>query len=441
MMRPKFRFKLNISRLFSNKKFAIAFSLILSFAIWLSVMINQNPVREQVFTDVSANISIDNTAASDMGLGIVSDISSQKFTVTISGPNYVVSSLSSDDFVLSADISEVNSVGTHRLTIYGNRNSSKTGYTFKSISPAEIDVKFDYIDSKEFQLVPKLIGVSAEEGLVAETPVVSNNDQASITVKGPRAIIEKIASAGTYYEVNKTLSSTQTFDSQIVLYDENDDILYQYLPDGSILDGTGNVVVNNNLSLSFTSVKVTQPISKKATLPVKVAFSNLPSGMSAGDIDYRVDHSTVTVIGTPDVISGLSEVTLSPIDLTQISPSSDKFEVSASLNDGVRIFDSIETFTVTVDVSDYAERVFTISNIKCVGLSSEFKVKSDGTVKNVKICGPKSVISELTVSDLYAVADLTDKSAGSHTVPVIIRSDKYDNIWQFGSYSISVDIS
>ncbi len=441
MMRPKFRFKLNISRLFSNKKFAIAFSLILSFAIWLLVMINQNPVREQVFTDISANISIDNTAASDMGLGIVSDISSQKFTVTISGPNYVVSSLSSDDFVLSADISEVNSVGTHRLTIYGNRNSSKTGYTFKSISPAEIDVKFDYIDSKEFQLVPKLIGVSAEEGLVAETPVVSNNDQASITVKGPRAIIEKIASAGTYYEVNKTLSSTQTFDSQIVLYDENGDILYQYLPDGSILDGTGNVVVNNNLSLSFTSVKVTQPISKKATLPVKVAFSNLPSGMSADDIDYRVDHSTITVIGTPDVISGLSEVTLSPIDLTQISPSSDKFEVSAALNDGVRIFDSIETFTVTVDVSDYAESVFTISNIKCVGLSSEFKVKSDGTVKNVKICGPKSVISELTVSDLYAVADLTDKSAGSHTVPVIIRSDKYDNIWQFGSYSISVDIS
>ena len=200
-------------------------------------------------------------------------------------------------------------------------------------------------------------------------------------------------------------------------------------------------MVNNNLSLSFTSVKVTQPISKKATLPVKVAFSNLPSGMSADDIDYRVDHSTITVIGTPDVISGLSEVTLSPIDLTQISPSSDKFEVSAALNDGVRIFDSIETFTVTVDVSDYAESVFTISNIKCVGLSSEFKVKSDGTVKNVKICGPKSVISELTVSDLYAVADLTDKSAGSHTVPVIIRSDKYDNIWQFGSYSISVDIS
>ena len=132
-MKAKLPFKFNIGRLFANKKFAIVFSLILSFAIWLSVMINQNPIREQVFTDVTANISIDNTAASDMGLGIVSDISSVKFTVTVSGPNYIVSSLSSDDFILSADVSEVNSVGVHTLSVYGNRNSSKTGYTFKSI--------------------------------------------------------------------------------------------------------------------------------------------------------------------------------------------------------------------------------------------------------------------------------------------------------------------
>ncbi len=440
-MKAKLPFKFNIGRLFANKKFAIVFSLILSFAIWLSVMINQNPIREQVFTDVTANISIDNTAASDMGLGIVSDISSVKFTVTVSGPNYIVSSLSSDDFILSADVSEVNSVGVHTLSVYGNRNSSKTGYTFKSISPATIDVKFDYIDSKDLTLVPKLIGVSAEDGLVAETPVVSNNDQSVLTVKGPRSTIEKIASAGTYFEVNKTLSSTQTFDSQIVLYDENGDVLYQYLPDGSVIDGSKNTVQNNYLSLSFTSVKVTQPISKKATLPVKVVFNNLPASMSASDIYCTVDHRTVTVIGTPDVIAELQEVTLSPIDFNEVSTTSNKFEVSASLKDGVRLFDSIDFFTVTIDTSEFADKSLAINNIKCTGLDSALTVKSDSAIKNVKICGPKKVISEITAADLYAVADLSDKSAGSYTVSVTIKSDKYNDIWQVGSYSIAVNIS
>ena len=175
-MKIKLPFKININRFFANKKTAIAFSVILSFSIWLSVMINQNPVREQVFSDVTANITIDNTAAGDLGLGIISDIASQKFTVTVSGPNYVVSSLTADDFVISADITGVNSAGSHTLTLFGNRNSSKSGYSFKSISPATIDVVFDYIDSKSFSLTPKLIGVSATEGLVAETPVISVPD-------------------------------------------------------------------------------------------------------------------------------------------------------------------------------------------------------------------------------------------------------------------------
>ena len=443
MVKPvkiKLPFKVNITRIFVNKKFAIAFSLILSFAIWLSVMINQNPVREQVFTDVSANISIENTAAGDLGLGIVSDIASQRFTVTLSGPNYVVSSLSSEDFILSADVSAINSVGTHTLTVYGNRNSSKSGYTFKSISPSTIDVTFDYIDSKEFTLVPKLVGVSAAEGLIAEAPVVANSDQSTITVKGPRATIERIALVGSYAEVNKTLSATQTFDSYVVLYDENGAILYNFRSDGSVTDGEGKIVTSSYLSLSFTTVKITQPISKKVTLPVKAVFTNLPSGISSGDINYSIDHSRVTVIGTPDVIASMDSVTLAPIDFTGVSPSANRFEVTASLKDGVRLFDTIEYFTVTIDTSGFAEKTFTLNSIRCTGLGSDLSVTSDSSIRNVKVCGPKDVIADIKATDLYAIADLSDKAAGSYTVSVAIQSDKYNNIWQVGNYSVAVNI-
>ena len=439
-MKVNLPFKLRIRYILAKRRVAMAISLLLSFAIWLSVMINQTPVREQVFTDVSATVSIENTAVSDLGLGIVSDINSQRFTVTVSGPNYVVSSLTSDDFVLTADVSAVNTAGTHTLSIFGTANSNKSGYTFKSIKPATVDVLFDYIDSKELTVTPKLAGVSAAEGLVAETPVVANSEQSTLTIKGPRATVEKIDSAISYADVNETLSETKTFDSYIVLCDKSGKTLFEYRADGSVLDSEGKAVKNNYLSLGFTTLKVTQPISKKATLPVKVTFLNMPKGLKENSILYTVDHRSVTVIGTPDIVAKMNAVTLSPIDFKSITVGSNEFEVSAVLKDGVKLFDTIKHFKVVINTSRFKEKTLTVSKIRCVNYDSGLTVTSDKYIRNVKICGIKAEIEDINAKDLYAVADLSGKSAGSYTVDVTVKSDKYNKIWQVGSYSVAVNI-
>ena len=67
-------------------------------------------------------------------------------------------------------------------------------------------------------------------------------------------------------------------------------------------------------------------------------------------------------------------------------------------------------------------------------------VTSDKYIRNVKICGPKDDIENITAGELYAVADLSGKSAGTYTVDVIIKSDDYDKVWQVGSYSVAVNI-
>lgn len=440
-MKIKIPQSLRISNLIFKKRFTVALSIIIAFALWLGITMTNNPIRTQTFTDVTAAISIEGTAAAEMGLGIVSDVASQKFSVTVSGPNYAVSSLKEEDFIISASVVDINAAGTYTLDIIGARNSSKTDYTFTSISPSTIDVTFDYIDVKEFTIVPKLVGVSASEGLVAETPIVSDLQQNTITVRGPRTTMDKIASVGTLAEVNKTLDTSQTYDSDIVLYDSNDKIIYRFTGEGLVYDANDNLITNSFLTLSFSSVKVLQPISKKATIPCKAVFNNLPDGMSASDISYKIDHSKVTVIGTPEVIDKISEISLSAIDFRTVSTEKSEFEVSPSLPDGVKLLDSIETFKVNVNLTDYAEVVFDIKNIRCTGLDGDLKAKTDTRIRNVKICGPKDVIEKIKASDLYAVIDLTDKSAGDHTVEAVIKSDVYKNVWQVGSYSTTVTLS
>lgn len=440
-MKFKIPSSMRLGNLIFNKRFTVILSIVIAFALWLGITMTENPIRTQTFTDVTAAISIEDTVASEMGLGIVSDVASQKFTVTVSGPNYVVSSLKSDDFLLSASVVDINSVGTYTLDVVGTSNSSKSGYTFTTISPNTIDVTFDYIDTKEFTLIPKLIGVSAAEGLVAETPVVSDSQQSTITIKGPRTTMEKIAAVGTLADVNKTLDSSQSFDSDIVLYDSNDKIIYRYTSDGTVYDANNNIITNSYLTLSFTSTKVTQPISKMATVSLKAKFNNLPEGMSESDISYSIDQSKVTVIGTPEVVDKIESISLSAIDFRDISSSSNVFEVSAILPDGVKLLESIDYFKVSIDVSNYADVVLDIKNIRCTGLGSNLKAKTDTRIRNVKLCGPADIIDNIKSSDFYAVVDLTDKSAGDYTVEVVIKSDVYKNVWQVGTYSTSITLS
>lgn len=433
--------KIDLNKLLKNKKFTITLSLILSFIIWLVAMINRNPVREQVFTDISATVPIENTVASEMGLGIVSDITSQKFSVTVSGPNYVVSSLRPEDILLSASVAEVNGAGTYSLEIVGMQNSSKTGYTFSSITPARIDVTFDYIETKEFTVMPKLIGVSATEGLIADNPTVSKPEESVISIKGPRSVIERIDSVVAYAEVNDTLSATKSFTADILLLDKDGKTIYRFTPDGRILGENGETVESTSLTLSFTSTTVSQPIVKKATVDVKVAFNNKPKGIGEGDIGYSLNYKKVNVIGTPEVIDKLTSISLSPIDFKNISTSSNSFEVSANLPEGVKLFDNIEFFTVNIDTSGYAEKIFTVSTFKVANVADNLTSKTGSSIKNVKICGPAAVVNKLKAEDIYATIDASDKSAGQHTIEVTIKSDKYEDIWQVGTYSTALTLT
>ncbi|MBE6810775.1 MAG: hypothetical protein E7521_06945 [Ruminococcaceae bacterium] len=440
-MKIKFPQKYRLGQLLYNKKFTVVLSVVLAFALWLGISMTENPIRQQTFSDLSALVTLDGTAAADLGLGIVSDVASQRFSVTISGPNYIVSSLKAEDFSLSASTVEINSAGTYNLKLAASNNSNKSGFTISKITPSTIDVTVDFIDTKEFTLVPKLIGVSAAEGLVAETPVISDSQQNTLTIRGPRSTIDKIASVASFKEVNETLSTSQTFDADVVLYDSNDKVLYRYTSDGTVYDANDNIITNSYLSLTFTNVKVTQPISKRKTVVCKPVFNNLPAGLAVDDIRYSLNQNKVTIIGTPEIVDKIENISLSAIDFRNVSTKAVHFEVSAILPDGVKFLESIENvFTVDIDASQYAEVTLDIKNIRCLGLNSELKAKTDKQIKNVKLCGPAKIIKNLKASDLYAVVDLTDKTAGDYTVEVIIKSDVYDEVWQIGTYSTSITL-
>ncbi len=411
----------SIRKLLFNKRFTIPFSILMAFAIWITITINQKPTIQRTFPDTTVSINLENTVVAENNMSIIGDISEQKFTVVVRGPNYIVSSLKNSDFSLYASAAEVDAPGEYSLKVLSAKSSEE--YEILSINPPDVKVNFDYVETKEFKINAMAEGVSAEEGLIAEAGIVGGTEKEMVSITGPRTVINRIESVIALAEVNKTLSVSETFDASIVLY-----------------DAEGNVIEPTNLTLSETNVRVTVPISKKKTVPVKVDFSNLPSGFDKNSIKASVDHPNVTVIGTPETVDKITDVTLSAVDITTVSPDTSSFVVSPKLPQGVRLLDAIDNFTVTVDISDYTEKTVTVSKLKYAGVSSGLTAGSGAAIRNVRIFGPKSEVNKISTSNIYADIDLTDKNIGEHTVSATIGFEGSKSVWAIGSYKTTVTI-
>ena len=411
----------HIRKLLSNKRFTVPFSLGLAFVLWLVITINQNPIIERGFSDMTINVNLENTFASDKGMSIVGDISTQKFTVVVRGASYAVSSIKSGDINVYASAASVDAPGEYNLDVMASKTNQLANYEILSVTPSTMKVSFDYIDTKDFTIKPKTEGATAKEGLIAENGIVSGTENDTVTISGPRTVMNKISSVVALAKVDKTLDVSETFDADIVLYDEQ-----------------GNQISDEHLTLSTNKVKVTVPISKTKTVPVLVDFTNLPNGFDKNSISYSLNYSSVTVIGKPETVDKTESVTLSPIDLTAVSPTANSFDVSAKLPEGVRLVDNIEYFNVKLNIDNYSQKVITVSDITCNGLGSGLKIQNIAEIKNVRICGPKSVIKN--IGSAYAEIDLSGKTAGQHSVEVNISFKENNNVWAIGTYTTTVSI-
>ncbi len=411
-----------IKKLLDNRRFTIPFSIFLSVVLWLVIVNNENPIIPRTFTDMTVNINLENTFASDNGMSIIEDISAQKFTVVVRGARYAVSSLRSEDINVYASAASVDAPGEYNLDVAVSKNTAAE-YEILSITPATVKISFDYIDTKEFTIKPKAEGVTAKEGLVAENGVVSGTESDTVTISGPRTIINKIDSVVALTQVDKTLEVSETFDADIILYDID-----------------GNEISTDNLTLSTNKVKVTVPISKTKTVPVVVDFSNLPQNFDKNSISYTLDYASVTVIGTPETVDKTENVTLSAIDISTVSPTANSFDVSAKLPDGVRLLDNIEFFTVKINIENYSQTTINVSQIEYVGLEQGLSIGETLEIKNVKVCGPQSIIKKLNSDSVYAEIDLTGKTAGQHSLEAKIKFKDNNNVWAVGTYTTTVSI-
>lgn len=422
MSRNRIRF--DLSHLLNNNKFVTILAIVIAVIFWLTINIGQNTTINKTITDVTVNITTEDTSVGALGLDVVGGGTNQKVNVKVSGPSYVVSSLTASDILVTASMSDVTQAGTYQLPLIATKNGTLTDYSIISVTPETLEVTFDNIDTDTFTPTAYAEGAKAVDGLIAESAVITDTSYSTIDIRGPATELAKIATVQAYSAVNKTLSETESFNAVIRL-----------------LDADGNEIDQSPFTLEYTDLKITVPIYKSKELTIVPTFTNLPSAYTASTVPYTLSTSMVNVIGPPEVIDNLTQIELKPIDFNNVSPDSLTFSCQLSLPNAVKDMDNLNAVDVTLNLTNLTTAKYTVSVVSTVNLDSALTANVTQTIKNVTLCGDADTLAAIDESTLYAEVDLSGKAAGEYNVLAKVKAVGAGGVWQVGTYSVLVSIT
>lgn len=406
-----------ISRLFDNKKFLVAFSVCLAIVFWLVIEITENPSRDIVLSGVPITLS-EQTDDNDNVLAPVGEYN-KEVTVTVSGPGYLVGTVTKDDITVSvSSYAEVTKPGTYVLNL--TASTTKSGCSISKISPSYVQVTYDFdtsaeipveIDTSEFQQYVN------EDCEIYKSSLKNNADGAEITalaITGPSEKVGKIERVVikpdlTTAEGGQVGSVTSNFKGNVVFY-----------------DAAGNEVDTLGLTYNVdTYVRIV--VYKTAEVNLVPTFTNLPdyyknsqSGKPPFTLNVYDDIgkkykavSKVTVKGPIDTIDGLvvSGLQLSPIDFSKVTPDNKSFNVSFVLAEGVEVVDGTEEVTVSLDLGTLRTKTITVqpSAIKFQGLKQGLNATSSYKMGiKVVVCAKYAVLRQIDANDIALIIDCSE---------------------------------
>lgn len=418
------RRRIDFSQLFYNNKFILALSFTVAVLIWFAVSYSNVSNRPRVVYDIPITIEMSD-ASREAGLRVFSQ-SQQTANVSVSGNSVIVNRITAEDIevvgTLSADAKSTDGMTTYTLALTAQKKGGGvlSDYEIVSVDPSAISVDVDVYQEKNFT-IDNNVKYSVNSGYYASTPILSAE---TVAVSGPRSSVEKVSTIQAEYDIHDALTTTTTVSAKLVAYD-------QY----------GMVITDENLQLSAEKVDVTIPVYMRKTLKLEPTLNKTPTGF--GSSRLTVTPSSIEVAGPEETITDMTELSLDPIDLTQINFNNPIMEADVTLPSGFKNVSNVWTVQVEVDLDGYSQKSFTVSNISVINARKDHDVDVLTDSVKVTLIGPDSLISQLTADDLYMQVDMTGQTelSGSAELAATVGVTGSTSCWAVGKYTISAYIN
>lgn len=401
----------------------IVFSLVASLLIWVYVTESNGGESDRTFPGVMVVFEGESEMRDTRGL-IISEREATTGKVALSGNRRTLAVLDSTDLKLVINLNDIMTTGYYSLAPkveYPRRVDAGT-ITQATISPEVISF---YVDKLSVRPVP-VTGVfngSAAEGYSAD-PL--EFDTETIRIYGPEKIISQIDHA--QVEVSRTdVDKTLSFEASYTL-----------------VDAEGNKFESDEITFDRDTVHVTLPIS--AVKEVDLVVDLIPgAGATRDNAKWSVEPKTITLNGDAETLEGVNSISIAQIDLSKVDEALTETYKIVLPND-TESTDGIKEATLTLELQGLAKKTVSIeqSNISCTNVSQGYEaIVMNGSLDNVVIRGPESVLRGITDNNIRAVADLTDygTATGILSVPVRIIINGTTEAGAYGEYKVYINVT
>ena len=390
-----------------------------AFILWLYVMEVESPEYETTIGGVIVELIGTDDLESKNGLSVYSG-RGVPITVTVSGKRSVVSKLTQDDIVATADVSDITEAGRHNIPIIVDPLSNVT------INQKTQDNVLVYVDQAETAIIPvreNIVSMDLTHPYEMGTIQFESN---SINISGPKNVLSNVAAARVDLDIGERKDSYTT-------------VCEIYL-----VDKYNNRISNTYLNYSPTEITVDIPIYKSVTVPVEVKFQH--GYLDDTNSVITVTPSQVTIKGEESVMDESSLLAPIVLDEKKITENSYGKTVILQPAAGTFIDDDITEVQVSVEIDASIQSMdLIVTDIEATGADG-IRYAIEDEEMSVTIRGPIDKLQKIRPSDLYAVVDLSGYSAESSgtvtkTADIIIDAEDAEGIYEVGEYTVQVRIN
>ena len=401
------------------KTLRIILSLVIAFFVWMAAMLAAPEITKHI-KDVPITVDIPTSAMLEVVEG-----EDTKVSLVLDGKQFEIGNYGPENVRVIADASAITEPGTYEVPLIVSDNGTRS-YSVTSISPATVSLTFEARTKKLLQIQPSITGLTTPDNYIAPENEITL-DPSAVEISGAESFISRVERAVIEVNFTREVSSTQSQNSKIVYYDEN-----------------GNRLETEDISYfhqDVSSVAITIPVKRVATLPLSVSFLNVPENFPEEELSYSLSVDSITVAAEDSVLRNHSSLVLGYIDFKQMNLlTSSQMDFTVQLPDGFTDMDDIEVVTVSFDADDLASTNLSLKNFQIVNIPDGYTATVNEESLRVHVIGRKSIISGISAGDFVVKVDLSDINlrSGKYEIPVSIFAPTKGFVWAVGEYSVTV---
>ena len=401
------------------KTLRIILSLVIAFFVWMAAMLAAPEITKHI-KDVPITVDIPTSAMLEVVEG-----EDTKVSLVLDGKQFEIGNYGPENVRVIADASAITEPGTYEVPLIVSDNGTRS-YSVTSISPSTVSLTFEARTKKLLQIQPSITGLTTPDNYIAPENEITL-DPSAVEISGAESFISRVERAVIEVNFTREVSSTQSQNSKIVYYDEN-----------------GNRLETEDISYFHqyvSSVAITIPVKRVATLPLSVSFLNVPENFPEEELSYSLSVDSITVAAEDSVLRNHSSLVLGYIDFKQMNLlTSSQMDFAVQLPDGFTDMDDIEVVTVSFDADDLASTNLSLKNFQIVNIPDGYTATVNDESLRVHVIGRKSIISGISAGDFVVKVDLSDINlrSGKYEIPVSIYAPTKGFVWAVGEYSVTV---